>query len=74
MNRRDLKNIQILCNFWAGDIEESVAMSSLVLKQTTAKGKSKYIKKLIAIIRDEETLAKARRNHERTEDSNIEGI
>jgi len=60
--KRDLKNIEILCKYWSGDIEEEEAMSSLILKQTTKKGKDKYIKKLIAIIRDEEKLVKARRD------------
>jgi len=61
MNNRDLKNIQILCNYWSGEIEEKDAMASLVLKQTTEAGRKRYIKKLITIIRDEESLVKLRR-------------
>ena len=64
MNNRDLKNIQILCDYWSGEIEEKDAMSSLVLKQTTEAGKNRYIKKLITIIRKEEIAVKARREHE----------
>ena len=61
MNNRDLKNIKILCDYWCGEIEQDVAMSSLVLKQTTEAGRNRYIKKLITIIRDEEARVKARR-------------
>jgi len=59
--KRDLKNIEILCKYWSGDMTEEDALSSLILKQTTKQGKDKYIKKLIAIIRDEERMVKARR-------------
>ncbi len=58
MNRRDLKNIQILCNLRAELIEEDEAYRSLTLAQTTQKGKEKYIKRLIRIIRDEEARIK----------------
>ena len=61
MDKRDLKNIQILCDYIEGKSSESEAMESMTLKQTTKAGRSRYIKKLITIIKDEETSAKARR-------------
>ena len=61
MNKRDLNNIQILCNYIEGKASEEEAMSSLTLKQTTEGGRKRYIKKLITIIKDEEEVVKARR-------------
>lgn len=60
--KRDLKNIKILCDFWSGELDEDTAMSMLVLKQTSVKGKDKYLKKLIRTIRDEEQRIKALRS------------
>lgn len=61
MTKRDLKNVQILCNFIQGDLTEVEAMSTLTLKQTTEKGRSRYIKKLLVAIKEEEDRVKARR-------------
>jgi hypothetical protein len=60
--KRDLKNIQILCDFWCGKLEERVAMSMLILPQKSQKNRDKYLKKLITIIRDEESRQRALKN------------
>ncbi len=60
LTKRDLKNMQVLCDYWSGMITDEDANERLVLKQKSQKNKDKYLKKLITIIRDTEAELKAR--------------
>jgi len=54
MNKKDLKNIQILAEFRLGTLSNDEAMKQITFTQKTESGRKRYLSKLITLIAQEE--------------------